>query len=227
MDIKQKLYWLMHAGITSFCAEQPSCTHKESPSADDTPASQQATNIACKAKDLASLNADKQDFSLSSLKKTASHTILGQGPSTPRLMCIMEMPDTESDRSGQTLIGSQHEQLSKMMGAIHLDLSKDVYVTYLSPWRTPGNRPLTESERSLFLPFLEREIELVQPKVILLFGAGVANELLGTNSLAKARGQWHKWQTTPVRVTLALNTLKTTPLRRQAWEDLQEVEKFL
>ena len=136
----------------------------------------------------------------------------------------MEMPDADSDRSGQALAGAQGEQFTKMMHAIHLDTESDIYLTYLSPWRTPGNRPLTASERALFLPFLAREIQLVQPEKILLFGAGVAQTLLNVDSLAKARGHWHKWEDIPVRVTLAISSLKSTPQRRQAWDDLQAVE---
>jgi len=226
MDIKQKLCWFIQAGITSFCAEKPSHACQPTQVSDEPPASQQATTTALKAKDLPSLNKEKQDFSLSSLKKTATQAILGQGPAKPSLMCIIETPDTESDKTGSALQGAQADQLTKMMAAIHLDM-QHVYVTYLSPWRTPGNRPLTESERALFLPFLVREIELVQPQKILLFGASLAHALLKTESLAKARGQWHDWQGIPVRVTLALSSLKTTPLRQQAWDDLQEVEKLI
>ncbi len=225
MDIKQKLYWLMQAGISSFCADTPKRNEVVAPTKDDTPATDKASAVAHKAKDLSTLNSDKQSFSLSSLKKTATHTVLGLGPQKPHLMCILETPDAQADKSGQLLNSSQGEQLKKMMAAIHLDIEKDVYVTFLSPWRTPGNRPLTNAERALFLPFLAREIELVQPQKILLFGAGVTHALLDIESVAKARGAWHSWQQIPVRVTLPLSALKTTPLRQQAWDDLQEVEK--
>ena len=218
MDIKKKLYWMMQAGISCFCTEHPKTDTNFAKISSEMPATMQATASANQAKDLPTLNADKQAFNLSALKKTASHTIFGQGNINPQLMCIMEMPDADSDRSGQTFAGAQGEQFKKMMSAINLDIS-DVYLTYLSPWRTPGNRPLTEAERALFLPFLAREIQLVQPKKILLFGAG------NIDSLAKARGNWHSWNTIPVRVTLALSSLKSTPQRRQAWEDLQAIEK--
>ena len=220
MDIKQKLYWLMCMGIDSFCADSP---RKMASTQEDLPATQQAQTTASKAANLEELNREKQAFTLSSLKKTASNTILGCGPTKPQLMCIMEAPDTDADKSGRAVAGTSGDQFTKMMAAIHLDVQKDVYITYLSPWRTPGNRALTEAERALFLPFLMREIELVQPQKILLFGAGVANALLKTESLAKARGTWHKWEDIPVRATLAIASLKTTPLRQQAWDDLQAI----
>ena len=225
MQIQKKLHWLIQMGINSFCGETPQKTLSTVLAKEDPPATLQAQTTASQAKDLPALNSEKTAFTLSSLKKTAAHTILGQGPTSPKLMCVMEAPDADTDRSGQTFSGPQGDQFSKMMQAIKLDVAHDVYLTYLSPWRTPGNRPLTETERALFLPFLLREIDLVQPQKILLFGAGVANALLKTESLAKARGQWHNYQDIPVRVTLSLSALKTTPLRRQAWDDLQAVEK--
>lgn len=227
MDIRQKLYWLIQAGISTFCTDTPKRADVSLVIQGDMPATDQASAVAYQAKDLDTLNKDKQAFSLSSLKKMAAHTLLGQGPTKPKLMCILEIPDAGEDKSGQIFVGAQGEQLKKMMAAIHLDIENDVYVSFLSPWRTPGNRPLTTAERALFLPFLMREIELVQPQKILLFGAGVSNSLLATESVAKARGIWHEWQGIPTRVTLAINSLKTTPLRQQAWDDLQEVEKIL
>jgi len=228
MNIQQKLSWLLQMGVTHFCAESIKTQHmtSASPSA-DIPATEQASAQAVNASDLPALNALKENFDLSSLKKTASHTILGQGPSKPKLMCVLETPSADSDRSGLTLSGPQGDLLTKMMKAIHLDIEKEVYIAYLCPWRTPGNRALTESEQALFLPFLAREIELVHPQKLLLFGAPVANALLKTGSLAKARGVWHKFQNIPVRVTLSLAALKTDSLKRQAWQDLQEVEKEL
>ena len=227
MNIQQKLSWLIQMGVTHFCTEsiqkQNSCNK---PLTTDVPATEQASAQAINAVDISALNALKEDFDLSSLKKTAAHTILGRGSLKPKLMCVLEIPSADSDRSGLTLSGAQGDLLSKMMKAIHLDIEKDVYIAYLCPWRTPGNRTLTESEQALFLPFLTREIELVQPQKLLLFGAPVANALLKTGTLTKARGIWHEFQNIPTRVTLSLNALKTEAFKRQAWADLQEVEKL-
>ncbi len=189
-----------------------------------TPATAQAEKMANESADLAALNAQKQAFSLSSLAKTAAHTVLGVGACGAEVMCILEMPDADSDKAGNLLMGAQGEQLSKMMVAIRLEAGKDVYVTALSPWRTPGNRALTSAESALFLPFLKREIQLVCPKKILIFGAGVASALIGTPSLAKARGSWHEWENIPVRVTLPISALKATAQRQQAWDDLKALQ---
>ena len=231
MDITQKLYWLMHAGITCFCGETPTYAATKEKSVfsttETTPATQQATTVAMHADSLDALNAEKQNFQLSSLKKTATHTILGAGIQRPKLMCVLDMPDGDSDRTGNPLAGSQATQIQKMMSAIHLDMQTDVYITYLSPWRTPGNRSLTDAEIALFLPFLTQEIHLVQPQNLFLLGTAPAQALLKIATLSKARGKWHSWENIPTRVSLPISMLKTTPLRRQAWADLQEVEKNL
>ncbi len=229
MDIKQKLYWLLQAGVSVFCSEDPTnYTPKsaETPAKEDiVPATQRAQAYAVQAKNLKALNKEKEAFNLSSLKKTATHTLVGTGVQKPELMCIIEMPDSEADKAGTSFSGGQGDLLKKMLKAIHLDLEQNAYATYLSPWRTPGNRPLTRAEQALFLPFLEQEIQFVQPKKILIFGIGVAHALLQQDSLSKARGSWHTMNNVPTRVTLALNAIKTTPQRQQAWIDLQEVEK--
>ena len=225
MNIQQKLCWLIHMGIINFCAETPYHATQSSTASTETPASEQASIQAISATTLTELNNQKSSFELSALKKMAAHTLLGQGNLHPQLMCIFETPTADSDRSGNIFAGQQGEMFQKMMAAIQLDIAKDVYITYLSPWRTPGNRPLTEAEQALFLPFLQREIELVQPKKILLFGSGISAPLLNTESLSKARNCWHNFRNIPIRVTLPLSSLKTTALRRQAWQDLQEVMK--
>ncbi len=225
MKITQKLYWLMSMGITNFCSEKPKShsSLKVQPSSVEESAATVAHTHAVSAQTLAALNQEKMSFSHSSLKKTATNTVLGKGPEQPILMCISEFPDAEADKHGDPFAGPQGTLLSKMLGAIHLDPGM-TYVTYLSPWRTPGNRPLTTTEKALFLPFLEKEIQLVRPQKILIFGTNVAGALLGITSLSKARGVWHSWQDIPVRVTLPLNMVKATPQRQQAWTDLQAVE---
>ncbi|MBQ4471656.1 MAG: uracil-DNA glycosylase [Alphaproteobacteria bacterium] len=226
MDITKKIYWLIQAGVTSFCGEQPAILNTPRPVSKDQPASAQAEAYAVQAKTLDVLNAEKKNFTLSSLKKTATHTLLGFGPNNPKLMCILDIPDTESDRSGTPLSGANGEMFKKMMIAIGLDWQKDVYATYFSPWRTPGNRPLTTAEQNMFAPFLKREIQLVQPQKMLFFGSSIARALLGCESLAKARGSWHNFDGIPTRVTLALGDVNNTKSNRQhTWDDLQAITK--
>ena len=227
MDITKKIYWLLQSGITCFCGEKPTIIKPANPqSKADQPASVQAQTYAIQATTLAQLNTEKENFSAATLKKTAAHTLCGFGSMKPKLMCVFDMPDNDSDRSGIPLSGPSGETFKKMMQAIHLDLETQVYVTYFSPWRTPGNRPLTTAEQAQFAPFLKREIEFVKPEKILFFGFSMAKPLLGCDSLAKARGVWHDLDGIPTRVTLALSAVNNSTTNRQhTWADLQAVVK--
>ena len=76
-------------------------------------------------------------------------------------------------------------------------------------------------------PFLDKEIEFVQPKIIFLLGTELSKALLNIDTISKARHSWHTYKGIPTRVSLSLDTIKTTTQRQQAWEDLQEIQKKL
>lgn len=224
MSIKKNLLWFIHSGITEYALENPSANVVKST---DIPVSHQASSVAIQATSLDELNSIKQSFTQCPLHKTATHTLLGRGVSKPKLMCIVVAPNTDSDKSGNAFDGATGQLLSRMLKAIHLIMDKDTYCTYLSPWRAPGNRDLTESEIATLKPFLDKEISFVQPNIILLFGSQLSKALLNIDSLSKARHVWHTYQNIPTRASLSLDTIKTTAQRQQAWEDLQEVQKKL
>ena len=226
MNIKKNLLWLINAGITDFAEEHPRKSVKKNPK-EDVPTSHLASSVAVSAATLDALNTQKQAFTQCPLHKTATHTLLGRGTTSPKLMCIVACPNAESDKSGTSFSGENGALLDRMLKAINLTMDTDTYCTYLSPWRAPGNRKLTDSEIAALLPFLNKEIELVKPQMILLFGAELAKALLGIDSLSKARHVWHTYQSIPARVSLSLDTMKPTAQRKQAWEDLQEVQKKL
>ncbi|MBR6412759.1 MAG: uracil-DNA glycosylase, partial [Alphaproteobacteria bacterium] len=86
----------------------------------------------------------------------------------------------------------------------------------------------SDVELALCRPFWEREVTLLQPKIILLMGANVSGAVLGVSALSKARGVWHDYQGIPTRVSIAPATLIKFPAqKKQAWEDLQQVQKKL
>ena len=224
MDIKRNLLWFIRSGITECITENP--TTKILP-ATDIPTSHQASSVAVQATSLDELNASKQSFEQCPLRKTAAHTLLGRGITKPKLMCIVVAPNTDSDKSGTAFDGQTGQLLARMLKAIHLTMDHHTYCTYLSPWRAPGNRDLTESEIATLKPFLDKEIDFVQPQIILLFGSQLSKALLDIDSLSKARHIWHTYHNIPTRVSLSLDTIKTTTQRQQAWEDLQEIQKKL
>ena len=223
--MKKKLLWLLHAGIDEVIKENLNETTSDNTLA--MPTTHQAATIALQAETLDELNRLKKNFSQCSLCKTASHTMIGTGKISPSVMCIVCMPNAESDKTGIAFSGESGSLLNRMLKAIGLNQQTDTYCTYLSPWRAPGNRKLTDTEIAIIKPFLDKEIELIHPKILLLFGTELSKALLNIDTISKARHTWHTYQNIPTRVSLSLDTIKTTTQRQQAWEDLQEVQKKL
>ena len=241
MNQVQNLKWMILSGITETISETPvnrmrgaveATTPEEIPEVKQPPekdvALYQAEKLADTAQSLAGLYAARAGFGGCALKKTAAHTLNGRGAENPDVLCYVLTPDTDDERAGRLMAGPAGELLDKMLGAIGLNLNQNAYVSSLIPWRPPGNRKPSDVELALCRPFWMREIALIKPKVILLMGANVSDAVLGISALSKARGVWHEAQGIPVRVSLApANLIKFPAQKKQAWEDLQQVQKKL
>ncbi len=241
MNIRQKLLWLLTAGVSETIGETPVNRYHTKPRSESLPGvssksaptsdtasdilSNRAQTLAAEAVDLNDLYARRATFDGCPLKKTAAHTVNGRGVLPPTVLCLTETPDTSDDKEGLLFSGETGRLLDKMLAAIGLSLSENTYVSALIPWRPPGNRKPTQTEAALCRPFWEKEIELIRPGLILLFGAGAASELLGIDSLSKARASWHEYKGIPVCTTIAPATLLKLPAqKKQAWEDLQKLK---
>lgn len=247
MNIQRILSWFLQAGITESIGEQPVNRYQrtptvpeaevpalnqapiqQSPSQTDNILLTQARHLAESASTLSELYAIRQQFDGCPLQKTAAHTVNGRGITTPTVLCLVESPDTADDRTGQLLTGAAGELLDKMLIAIGLSLQTNTYLSTLIPWRAPGNRKPTEMESALCRPFWEKEITLLHPQLILLFGAGPAKALLDIDSLPKARTTTHLYNNIPTFVTIPPTTLLKVPAqKKQAWEDLQKLKSAL
>ena len=160
--------------------------------------------------------------------------VLFDGNIKSKLMIIGEAPGKEEDEQGLPFVGSAGQLLNKMMSAIQLD-RKDIYITNVIPWRLPQNRPPTDQEILEFLPFLQRQIEIVKPKFIYLLGNTAAKAILSTPlSLDTLREKWHDYKSinmdssVKVLVSHHPSTLLQSPkLKKEAWNDLQMLQKKL
>ncbi len=237
MNSWQKLKWLILSGITESIGETPvnrlvktqiaPIVAKTEAKPEDTFLTQ-AEALALETKTLLELYQKREAFDGCSLKKTAGHTLNGYGSSNPTVLCLVEAPDTIDEKNGVLMGGENGVLFEKMLSAIGLNLKQNTYVSSLIPWRPPGNRKPTEIEHSVCRPFWEREIQLLKPKMIILFGAGVSECVIGVNALSKARGHWHVYQDIPVRISIAPATLLKMPQQKKmAWEDLQAVAEKL
>ena len=157
------------------------------------------------------------------LHKTRTQGVLGVGPRRADWLVIGEAPGAEEDRRGEPFVGAAGQLLDAMLRAIGLDRASNVYIANILKSRPPGNRDPRPEEVAACLPYLVRQIALVQPKIMLAVGRIAAQNLLATDApLGRLRGQVHRFGDTPLVVTYHPAYLLRTPAdKRKAWEDLK------
>ncbi len=212
-------------------APQPQMPRAETPAKDQTIAIQEAESLAAQAADLASLRAALAQFDLCPLKKTARNLVFADGNPQAQIMLIGEAPGQEEDRQGLPFVGRSGQLLDKMLAAIGLSRAENVYIANILPWRPPGNRNPLPEERDVCRPFLDRHIELIQPKILICLGGVAAKELLSTTrGIMSLRGRWHKANIKGREIDV-LPTLHPAYLLRQpaqkslAWHDMLLVKQ--
>jgi uracil-DNA glycosylase family 4 len=158
------------------------------------------------------------------LCKTRTQTVFGVGNTQADWLVIGEAPGAEEDRQGEPFVGRAGQLLNAMLLAIGLP-RETVFIANILKCRPPGNRDPRPEEVSNCLPFLSRQIALLEPKMILVVGRIAAQTLLATDApLARLRGKLHQFGAadTPMVVTYHPAYLLRTPAdKRKAWEDLK------
>jgi DNA polymerase len=147
-------------------------------------------------------------------------------------MFVGEAPGGDEDRVGRPFVGRAGQLLDRMLTSIGLDRTK-VYIANVVAWRPPGNRTPTLQETAICLPFIQRQIELVDPDVLVCVGASAAQTLLGLKEgITRARGKWFDYPAGG-RTIKALTMLHPAYLLRQpaqkraAWRDLRALARAL
>ena len=153
-----------------------------------------------------------------------SHAVFGSGTQTAAWMFIGEAPDVEEDKQGFPFLGKSGELLDNILKAIDLNREK-VYLTNILKCRPPNDRSPHVDEVRNCTGYLQRQIELIQPKVIVVVGRLAAQHLLSTkDSIGRMRGKVHYLQktNTPVVVTYHPRYLLRLPSeKRKVWEDIK------
>jgi DNA polymerase len=190
-----------------------------------------AREAARSAASLDELRAILERFDGCSLKGSASRLVFADGTPGSRLMLVGEAPGAEEDRQGLPFVGRSGQLLDRMLAAIGLDRSK-VYIANIVPWRPPGNRTPTPVETQICLPFIQRQIELSNPDVLVTIGQPSTGALLGVQGITKNRGRWFPFNTgsREIRAMPMLHPayLLRTPLaKRHAWRDMLAIKKAL
>jgi uracil-DNA glycosylase len=193
---------------------------------------QSAREAARTAPSLDALRALLEKFDGCALKFTATRLVFADGNPEARIMFVGEAPGREEDIEGRPFVGRSGQLLDRMIAAIGLDRG-NAYIANVIPWRPPGNRTPTPQETQICLPFIQRQIELVNPDVLVTLGNPSTQTLLSTREgIMKTRGRWFDYDT-GTRVIRALATfhpaylLRSPSYKKMAWQDLRSIAKVL
>lgn len=182
--------------------------------------------------DWAALEAAVADCRRCKLCEMRTKTVFGVGDRHAELMFIGEGPGQDEDQQGEPFVGRAGQLLDKMLAAVGL-VREQVYIANIVKCRPPRNRNPEPEEASACRPYLERQIALIRPKLIISLGAVSANNLLGnTDAVGRLRGKPHRYQPTdgtdaiPLMVTYHPSYYLRTPAEKaKGWQDLQQIIK--
>ncbi len=170
-----------------------------------------------------------QGFEGCPLKRTATTTCIFDGNPRARIMMVGEAPGREEDRLGKPFVGPAGKLLDKMLAAIGLD-RETVYITNTLYWRPPGNRTPTTEEIVLCLPFLERQVALIKPDVLIYTGGTAAKAMLNrSEGITRLRGRWFSLERPEFNAIPAIAMfhpaylLRQPARKRESWRDLLEI----
>jgi DNA polymerase len=156
------------------------------------------------------------------LHRTRTQTVFGVGDERADWLFVGEAPGAEEDARGEPFVGQAGRLLDNMLAAIGLQRGRDVYIANILKCRPPNNRAPEPGEAGSCQPFLERQVALLRPRLIVALGKTAANRLLrNEDSLASLRGRLHAFRGTPLLVTYHPAYLLRTPAdKAKSWEDL-------
>ena len=185
--------------------------------------------------DLSALDADAQGCTKCGLHEGRNTVVFGVGNPNADLMFIGEAPGADEDKQGEPFVGRAGKLLTDIIKAMKLTRD-DVYIANVLKCRPPGNRNPEPDEVETCSPYLIRQIELIQPKVIVALGSFAAKMLLDTKTgITALRGEFHAYalaqqsDNTPVIMPTfhPAYLLRNQNAKREVWEDMQQVMAFL
>ncbi|MBI1262626.1 MAG: uracil-DNA glycosylase [Rhizobiales bacterium] len=213
-------------------AEAPAARAPVTIPLEESQVSEAARHIAQACQTLDELRAALDKFDGCSLKHTAKNLVFADGNPAARIMLIGEAPGREEDLQGKPFVGPAGQLLDRMLAAIGLD-RRHVYIANTLPWRPPGNRTPTPAEIILCQPFLQRQIELVDPAILVCLGGVAAKQMLQTElGIMKLRGRWMSYALNGREVSVLplfhpAYLLRQPAQKKLAWHDLQALRARL
>jgi len=163
------------------------------------------------------------------LHQTRTQGVLGVGDRNADWLVVGEAPGAEEDRLGEPFVGQAGKLLDAMLAAIGQARGCNVYIANVLKSRPPGNRDPSPDEVAACVPYLERQIDLIKPKIILALGRFAAQSLLLTDTpIGRLRGRVHEYRGVPLVVTYHPAYLLRNPAdKAKVWEDLVLARKTL
>lgn len=200
------------------------------------PASSLQPLASSTANSLTALREELLRFEGCALKHTAMNLVFGDGNPAAPIMMVGEAPGEDEDRQGRAFVGVSGQLLDRMMAPVGLDRKVNVYISNILFWRPPGNRSPTDAEIAACLPFCERHIALVKPKILVLLGGVAAKSLLRTKEgITRMRGRWTQYMPPPgsgldapidcLPIYHPAFLLRQPGSKRQAWNDILTLAK--
>lgn len=159
------------------------------------------------------------------LYKTRKNVVFGEGNINAKIMLIGEGPGYYEDIEGKVFIGKSGQLLDKILYACGFNRKEHIYISNIVKCHTPGNRNPTPEEREICIPSLYKQIELINPEIIVLLGATALKGLIDPNAkITQLRGKWIEWNGHLVMPTFHPSALLRNPkLKYDEWTDFKNI----
>ena len=183
-----------------------------------------------KEKELNELKLQINSINDCSLKDNSKKIVLGDGNINSPIMLVGEAPGVEEDNLGLTFLGDVGDLLRKMLMAINIK-KENIYSTYAVNFRPPEDRKPTSTEIKRYSHFLQKQISIIKPKIIILMGSSAMESLTGLNSkISTERGKWKEAivKNTTYNVIITFNPsylLRVPENKKHSWEDLKKIKQ--
>ena len=183
-----------------------------------------------KRKELNELKLQINSINDCGLKDNSKKIVLGDGNINSPIMLVGEAPGVEEDNLGLTFLGDVGDLLRKMLMAINIK-KENIYSTYAVNFRPPEDRKPTSTEIKRYSHFLQKQISIIKPKIIILMGSSAMESLTGLNSkISTERGKWKEVivKNTTYNVIITFNPsylLRVPENKKHSWEDLKKIQQ--
>ena len=168
------------------------------------------------------------------LSKTRKNVVVGKGNEAAHIVIIGEGPGEQEDNTGLPFVGRAGKMLDTALSSVDIDPLKDCYITNIVKCRPPGNRKPTSTESEACMPWLNEQINLMSPKIIILAGATAVESYLGIKEpISKIRGKWIEKNNVKYMPIFHPSYLLRNPSKDKGkpkwltWQDLKKIKKEL